>query len=63
MESEVGSFTVESVIRGYHIYKEVWSSVIGEVLICRRDMKSLRPFNLPLLHACKATTVVGNVAT
>ena len=39
MESEVDSFTVESVIRGYHIYEEVWSSVIviGGVLVCRRD--------------------------
>ena len=29
----VGLFTVESVT----ICKEVWSSVIGEVLVCRRD--------------------------
>ena len=39
MESELDSFTIESVIRGYHIYEETWSSVhvIGEVLVCRHD--------------------------
>ena len=38
-ESEVGPFTVEtqSVIRGYNIYKEVWSSIIGEVLVYHCD--------------------------
>ena len=40
MESEVDSFSVESVIRGYYIYKEVWSSVIREVLACRRDTRN-----------------------
>ena len=33
MEFEVDSFTVESVISGYNIYEEVWSSVMGEVLV------------------------------
>ena len=47
MESEVDLFTVESVIRGYHIYKEVWSSVIrGEVLVCHHDTQN---FHDPLL--------------
>ena len=39
IESEVDSFTVESVIRGYHIYEEVWSSIIGEVLACCQDTR------------------------
>ena len=25
-------FTVESCIRGYHVYKEIWESIIGEQL-------------------------------
>ena len=49
MESEVDSFTVESVIRGYHVYEEVWSSVIGEVLVCRRDTRNRHD---PLLLLC-----------
>ena len=43
MESGVDLFTVESITviraREYHIY-EVWSSVIGEVLVCHRDTQN-----------------------
>ena len=54
MESEVDSFTVELVIRGYHVYEEVWSSVIGEVLVCRRDTRNRHdPF---AVATCKDTT-------
>ena len=53
------SFTVESVIGGYHIYEEVWSSVIGEVLVCQRDMRNHHdPF---AVTTYKGTTVVGHV--
>ena len=34
----VESFTIDSMIRGYHVYKDVWSSFIGEMLYCRRDI-------------------------
>ena len=27
-------FTVEGMIRGYHVYKDVWNSNIGEMLPC-----------------------------
>ena len=30
-------FTVESCIRGYHVYKEIWESIIGEKLNCFRE--------------------------
>ena len=30
-------FTVESCVRGYHVYQERWTAVIGEVLSCRRE--------------------------
>ena len=53
------SFTVELVSRGYHIYKKVGSSVIGEVLVCRRDTRNHHnPF---AIATCKGTTVVGHV--
>ena len=25
---------IDSVIRGYHVYKEVWTSTVGEELNC-----------------------------
>ena len=58
-ESKVDSFTVESVIREYHIYKEVWSSVIGAVLVYHHDTQNCHnPFAVDI---CKGTTVVGHM--
>ena len=31
------SFTVQSVIRGYHEYKDMWIAMIGEELSCKRE--------------------------
>jgi hypothetical protein len=25
-------YTVETIIRGYHVYREVWEAAVGEVL-------------------------------
>ena len=30
-------FEIESMIRGYHVYKEIWDAVVGEELECERD--------------------------
>ena len=40
MMSAVESFTVDSMTRGYQVYKDVWSSYIGEVLYCHCDERS-----------------------
>lgn len=26
-----------SVVRGYHVYKDVWTAAIGEELVCKRE--------------------------
>ena len=57
--SAVESFTIDSMIRGYHVYKDVWSSFIGEMLYCRRDVRNHHdPFAAAV---CKGTTVVGHM--
>ena len=28
---------VEIVIRGYHVYKEIWTATTGKALTCRRE--------------------------
>ena len=30
--------TVDSVIRGYHIYIDTWVSIIGEILFCEQEL-------------------------
>ena len=29
--------TVDSVIRGYHFYKDIWVPIIGEILFCEQE--------------------------
>ena len=28
---------MRSCVRGYHVYKDVWTATIGEELVCRRE--------------------------
>ena len=35
--SELQSYALESIIQGYHVYKEVWEASIGQILPCRRE--------------------------
>ena len=56
--STVESFTMDSMIRGHHVYKDIWSSFI-KVLYCQRDVRNYHdPF---VVAVCKGTTVVGHV--
>ena len=32
--------TMEVMIRGYHVYRDIWSAIIDEELACKRE-----PFN------------------
>ena len=33
----VESYEVETVVRGYHIYQEIWSAAVGTILSCRQE--------------------------
>ena len=47
MACEAKSYTVGYMIRGYHVYKDIWLSCIGEVLNCCFDERSAEgPFRL-----------------
>ena len=53
------SQSFDSVIRGHHIYKEVWSPVIGEILTCEEE-----PGNVNDLFAVaikRSGIVVGHI--
>ena len=36
----MAAYKMESCIRGYHVYKELWDALIGEDILCERE-----PFN------------------
>ena len=33
----MASFSVEAMVRGYHVYKDVWAAVVGEEFPCKRE--------------------------
>ena len=51
--------TSENVIRGCHIYKQIWGPLVGEILTLEREEGSNRDkFAVSLL---KHTTIFGHV--
>ena len=34
-------YEIESCVRGYHVYKDVWTADIGELLVCERDQNNV----------------------
>ncbi len=54
------NFTIDSCIRGYHIYKAVWNASIGEILIFQTEFGNLHdPYAVAVLTA--NDTIVGHV--
>ena len=53
------SFSVESIVRGYHVYKDIWAASVGEYLPCRRETTNLADrFAVAVM---KGRTVVGHI--
>jgi len=48
------TFVMESVVHGYHVYKEIWSSVIGEELQCICEIGNI--YDLYAAEVVKAGT-------
>ena len=39
------------MVRGYHIYKDVWDATLHKDLVCMRELSSLcDPFSVAVLH-------------
>ena len=57
MISKMTSFIM---IRGYHIYKEIWEASHGEMFDCMRETgNSLDPFAVPVIRDGK---IIGHVS-
>ena len=55
----VESYEVESVVRGYHIYKDIWSAAVGTTPPCRQE--SFSPHDSYTVAIIKDDVVVGQV--
>ena len=41
----VSEFVFEAMVRGYHVYREIWTAAVGEELSCVRETGNYRdPF-------------------
>jgi len=55
----MASFEIEAMVRGYHIYKDVWSAVVDEEFPCKReDGNRFDPFAVAV---CNGDIVIGHV--
>ena len=55
----MASFEIEAMVRGYHIYKDVWSAVIDEEFPCKReDGNRFDPFAVAV---CNGDIVIGHI--
>ena len=52
-------FTVQAMVRGYHIYKEIWESSVREQLIC--EIEETNRQDSHVVAVVKSRTVVGHV--
>ena len=58
MDADV--FTVDTVVRGYHVYRAIWDGAIGEVLPCQRQQGNVHdPYAVAVVS--NGPTVVGHV--
>ena len=56
---ERASFSVEAMVRGYHVYKDIWAAVHGEELPCQRELGNR--VDVFAVAVMKGETVVGHV--
>ena len=56
----MATFCVESVLRGYHVYKDLpWEPAIGTILPCEREVFNLHdPYAVAVMNR---SVVVGHV--
>ena len=48
----MANFAVDSMIRGHHVYKEIWDPVNGEELPCEREIgNSSDPLAVAVIEA------------
>ena len=53
------TYAVQTVVRGYHVYKEVWSATVGQILPCQQERGNVHdPYSVAIVDE---NTVVGHV--
>ena len=56
MDDSTSSFSFNSMVRGYHVYNDIWGATEGELLLCTREVRD--PFAVAVKNV---STTVGHV--
>ena len=54
------AFSVEAMVRGYHIYSDIWTAVVNEELHCRREpFSAANPFAVAVVKEDTGCPLLG----
>ena len=56
---DIGVLVVESMVRGYHVYKDVWSAAVGQRLPCKQERGN--PHDPYAIAVTEGSVIVGHV--
>ena len=60
MSAVRGAVSIESAVQGHHVYKSVWTPVIGKLLVCKQERHNIHdPFAAAVY---KGSIIVGHVS-
>lgn len=52
-------FSIEAMVRGYHVYKDIWNADIGEEFPCKIEVgNKFDPFAVAVM---RGDTVIGHI--
>ena len=55
----MSTYTVETIVRGYHVYQVIWEAAVGQVLPCQRERGNVHdPYAVAIVER---GVVVGHV--
>ena len=57
--ADIDTYEFDSMVRGYHQYQSIWSTVVGQELPCRIELSNSH--DLFAVAICKSDIVVGHV--
>ena len=60
-EKKMSTYTVETIVRGYHVYQNVWDAAVGQVLPCQRERGNVHePYAVAIVDRARGV-IVGHV--
>ena len=54
-------YSIDSCVRGYHVYREIWKASVGEQLPCERELQGGNSANPFAVAIKRSGSVVGHI--